>query len=38
MSPIALQLYTLRAQLAEDFETVIRRVAEIGYVGVETAE
>lgn len=33
--PIALQLYTLRAQLAEDFETNVRRVAEIGYSGVE---
>jgi sugar phosphate isomerase/epimerase len=37
MPPIALQLYTLRAQLAENFENVIRHVAEIGYLGVETA-
>lgn len=34
--PIALQLYTLRHALAQDFEGVIRRVAEIGYVGVQT--
>lgn len=33
--PIGIQLYTLRTQLAEDFEPVIRRLAEIGYVGVE---
>lgn len=33
--PIGLQLYTLRAQLAEDFESNIRRVAAIGYAGVE---
>jgi sugar phosphate isomerase/epimerase len=30
-------LYTLRAQLAEDYENVVRRVADIGYAGVETA-
>jgi sugar phosphate isomerase/epimerase len=35
MPPIGIQLYTLRTQLAEDFESVIRRVAEIGYAGVE---
>jgi sugar phosphate isomerase/epimerase len=34
---IALQLYTIRDSLAEDFTAAIRRVAEIGYVGVETA-
>ncbi len=33
--PIGLQLYTLRDALAQDFEGVIRRVADIGYVGVE---
>jgi sugar phosphate isomerase/epimerase len=37
MPPIALQLYTLRAPLAENFESVMRHVAAIGYVGVETA-
>lgn len=35
MPPIGLQLYTVREQLAENFESVVRRVAEIGYVGVE---
>lgn len=35
--PIALQLYTVREQLAEDFSGVIRRIAAMGYVGVETA-
>lgn len=33
--PLGIQLYTLRNQLAENFEPVIRRVAEIGYAGVE---
>ena len=28
--PIALQLYTVRDQLAHDFEGTIRRVADIG--------
>jgi sugar phosphate isomerase/epimerase len=37
-APIALQLYTLREAAAEQgFETVVRQVAEIGYVGVEPA-
>lgn len=35
MPPIAIQLYSLRAQLAENYESVIRRIAEIGYVGIE---
>jgi sugar phosphate isomerase/epimerase len=35
--PIALQLYTVREQLAQDFAGTIRRIAEMGYVGVETA-
>lgn len=35
--PIALQLYSVREQLAQDFEGTIRRVADIGYAGVETA-
>ena len=35
--PIALQLYTVRDLLAQDFEGTIRKVAEMGYVGVETA-
>ena len=36
-SPIALQLYTLRDQLAQDYEGTIRTVADMGYIGVETA-
>lgn len=37
-APIALQLYTLREAAARDgYETVVRRVAEIGYAGVEPA-
>lgn len=36
-APIALQLYTLREAMAEDFEGVVRKVADIGYVGVEPA-
>ena len=36
-TPIALQLYTLRDLLAQDYEGTVRKVAEIGYVGVETA-
>ncbi len=35
--PIALQLYSLRDALAEDFAGVIEKVAEMGYVGVERA-
>jgi sugar phosphate isomerase/epimerase len=35
--PVALQLYTVRDALGQDFEGVIRRVAEIGYAGVEAA-
>ena len=36
-TPIAVQLYTLRDQLAQDFEGTVRKVADIGYIGVETA-
>ncbi len=35
--PISLQLYTLRDEAAKDFPAVLRRVAEIGYKGVESA-
>jgi sugar phosphate isomerase/epimerase len=35
--PIALQLYTLRDQLAQDFAGTVRKVADLGYAGVETA-
>lgn len=36
-APIALQLYTLREAMAKDFAGTIKKVADIGYVGVETA-
>ncbi len=35
--PIALQLYTVRDLLQQDFDGVIQRIAEIGYLGVEAA-
>lgn len=35
--PIALQLYSLRERAAEDYESMIRDVADMGYVGVEPA-
>jgi sugar phosphate isomerase/epimerase len=35
--PIGLQLYTLRDALGQDFAGTIRKVAEIGYAGVELA-
>lgn len=34
---IGLQLYSLRESMEKDFEGVIRKVASIGYAGVETA-
>ncbi len=34
---LALQLYTLRDLTKNDFENTVRKVAEIGYQGVETA-
>ena len=38
MAPkVALQLYTLRALTPKNFEGIIRKVAEFGYDGVETA-
>ena len=36
-TPIALQLYSVRELLAEDFTATVNKVAEIGYAGVETA-
>ncbi len=33
--PIGLQLYTLREAIAEDFEGTIRKVAKMGYIGIE---
>lgn len=35
--PIAVQLYSLREQAKDDFASVLRRVADIGYAGVELA-
>lgn len=35
--PIALQLYSVREQAADDFPAVLKQVAEMGYVGVEFA-
>ncbi len=35
--PIAVQLYSLRDQAKDDFASVLRRVADLGYVGVELA-
>jgi sugar phosphate isomerase/epimerase len=37
MKPIALQLYTVRESAAADFPAVLKRVAAIGYRGVEFA-
>lgn len=31
---IALQLYTIRYKVARDFQSILRRVAEIGYTAV----
>lgn len=36
-APIALQLYTVRDALAQDFASTVKQVARIGYAGVETA-
>jgi sugar phosphate isomerase/epimerase len=35
--PLAVQLYSVRDALAEDFEGVLRRIADMGYAGVELA-
>ena len=35
-APIALQLYSVRDQLARDFDGTVERVAAMGYAGVET--
>ena len=37
LPPISVQLYSLRDEAAVDFEAVLRRIGEIGYVGVELA-
>ena len=36
-APIAIQLYSVRDTLNDDFNGVVKQVAEMGYVGVETA-
>lgn len=36
-TPISVQLYSLREESAADFEGVLRRLGDIGYVGVELA-
>ena len=36
-APIAVQLYTVREHLEKDYKGTITRIAEMGYVGVETA-
>ncbi len=35
LKPVALQLYTVRELLGEDFEGTVRAVADVGYIGVE---
>ncbi len=35
--PLAVQLYTLRDQIAQDFAGTVKQVADIGYAGVEMA-
>ena len=37
MKPIAIQLYTVREYCAQDFPAALKKVAEIGYKGVEFA-
>lgn len=37
LRPLGLQLYSVRDLLAHDFEGTLRKIAEFGYVGVETA-
>jgi sugar phosphate isomerase/epimerase len=36
-APLAIQLYTVRELAQNDFEGVVRKIADIGYVGVEPA-
>lgn len=35
--PVALQLYTVRDEMAKDFKGTVRKVAQLGYAGVEFA-
>ena len=34
-TPIALQFYSVREELKQDFEGVVEKIANMGYVGVE---
>lgn len=34
-APIALQFYSVRDELARDYEGVVKRIAEMGYAGIE---
>ncbi|MEP7204416.1 MAG: hypothetical protein ABI894_17520, partial [Ilumatobacteraceae bacterium] len=36
-TPISVQLYSLRNEAATDFEGVLRRLGDVGFVGVELA-
>ena len=35
LKPVGVQLYSVREELAQDFEGTVRRVADMGYVGIE---
>ncbi len=37
LPPVALQLYSVREYAQQDFESAVRRVAQMGYAGVEPA-
>lgn len=37
MKPVSIQLYSLRTEAEKDFTSVLKRVADIGYDGVESA-
>lgn len=37
MKPISVQLYSVREEAEKDFDTVLQRIADIGYKGVEPA-
>lgn len=36
-APISVQLYSVREAMADDFAGTVRKIADMGYVGVETA-
>ena len=37
VAPVAIQLYSVRDLLAKNFKAIVTQIAEMGYVGVETA-